>query len=247
MEYNERHIELIEKYFDGSLNTAERADFDLLLADSSEFRGQVQEAAQTIATLKESFDKNLKAELKGLYTTVQQEERARKKRYFNYAAAAAVVLGLALVGLHQQTAKLNVELFNEYYKVYPIGSTTRGQQFESGDLKRYYDNKDFKSALKILESQRPMQSEDMTLLIYLGNCYLQLGQYDRAIETFKECVESKDAVIRETGRWYLALSYLANDEIASSLSILKKITKNDELYAREAAALIEEGELSDRK
>jgi tetratricopeptide (TPR) repeat protein len=242
MSVNENHIALIEKYLDGSLNKDEQSTFDRLKKESPEFFQTLEDARHTLAALKNNFNTNLKDELKEMYTETVTPEKVMKKRSISfYWAAAAVILGISVVwSYYSMKSSPTEDLFHSYYQIYPVMPAARGTEGENDQAIAYYQDSNFAHALPLLLTNRRQNPDDDLLPLYIGNCYLNLDNYQEAIATFKEGALSEDRIVRQTSRWYLALSYLAAAQTAESMTLLQNIVEGDELYANNAAALLKE-------
>jgi TolA-binding protein len=243
---SDNHIDLIEKYLDGSLNDHEQLEFERLLKQSPDFRGQLKDAQHTIASLKNSFDLKVKEELKGMYyETLRVEEVRHKHRYYYAAAATVLILVAAAVGTYVKIKGSSSEdLFHAYYQAYPVGPYTRGNNGDQRDQAvKFYEDNDFANALPIFIAERERESNNSLTSLYIGNCYLNLGMYSEATDAFASGLKSPDPIIAQTCKWYLALSHLASGQTGKCVFLLKEIVQKDELYSKESTNLLSEEDL----
>lgn len=92
--------------------------------------------------------------------------------------------------------------------------------------------KDYDSALADLIAYKKEYGEtyeqDHTLEFYMGICYLQLNQFDDALQTLKENIATQEKEhgviwIHYLERYYLAIAYYENNNYAEAISELDKV------------------------
>ena len=72
-----------------------------------------------------------------------------------------------------------------------------------------------------------------------GNCYYQLGQYDRAAAQFQTGA-NLESTLQEKSEYYLALTYLKMERVADAKTILEGIVANAEHgYVKKAATTLD--------
>lgn len=238
MQSDNDHIGLIEKYLDGDMDESDRAEFNRLISDSTEFRHQLREAEQVIASLRNDHHAKLKSSLRTMYDETVAVERESNSRRIYYWAAAAVIFIVGLVWTYTNFNTRNPhQVFLAYYEAYPMNLTTRAER-KSDDAERLYKMGDFTSALPLLiEKSRQNPTDDITRL-HIGNCYLAKGDYEQAITIFTLTTSSDDEIISQTGQWYLALTHLAASDVGKSADVLKRIVDGNGLYKSKASNLL---------
>ena len=79
---------------------------------------------------------------------------------------------------------------------------------------------------------------DLNANFYGGLCYYNLGEYKKAQFIFEKCINSEFINFSEEVDWYLAKSYLANNEKEKAKVILNKIQSQKGYYSKQATQLI---------
>ena len=92
----------------------------------------------------------------------------------------------------------------------------------------------YKKALSRFEIILESYPKDINANFYGGLCYFNLGEFEKAIQTFETSFESEFSNFNEESEWYLAKSYSANGQEDKASSLFKKINKNGGYYSKQA-------------
>ncbi len=229
-------IDLIERYFEKSLNDDEAAVLSQRLRNEPELKKLLEEESLLVNTIRyqgalESLDYLRKLE--------NSLEKRSTTRWYYLAAACAGLIAIAwfYVGSLKQTPE---QLYASYFEPYPnvFESATRGNSNAGTreDAFRAYDEGDYATAATLF-NELLRSNEDPAMLLLLGNANLMLGNNDDAIANFKTLlVRSDDLEIQAD--WYLALAYLKTGETAKARPILSRLSETGTDYATKARALI---------
>ena len=95
-----------------------------------------------------------------------------------------------------------------------------------------------KKALSRFEIILNTYPTDINANFYGGLCYFNLGEYKKAQIIFEKCINSEFINFSEEVDWYLAKSYLANNEKEKAKVILNKIQSQKGYYSKQATQLI---------
>lgn len=130
------------------------------------------------------------------------------------------------------------KLVTKYYKpAHPINQI-RSVEISSGDALseafKHYKNNNFNSALKYFNSL----DSQITAKFYSGVCYIELEEFNHAIESFTFVVNDKDNLFVEQADWYLGLIYLMNNQRQMAIAQFEQISKGDSYYASQADEII---------
>jgi len=130
------------------------------------------------------------------------------------------------------------KLVTKYYK--PAGpiNQIRSVQISSGDALseafKHYKQNNFNSALKYFNSL----DNQITAKFYSGICFIELEEFDKAIDSFTFVVNDKDNLFVEQADWYLGLIYLMNNQRQMAISQFELIANGDSYYASQAEEII---------
>ncbi|HEX8529419.1 MAG TPA: tetratricopeptide repeat protein, partial [Cytophagales bacterium] len=220
METTEDLQDRIDRYVLNRMDGDERAQFEALLHVDAGLRGEVAGQQKIAALLEKAGDYQLKKRLDQVYADTVGRENAGARRLGTglprtaWAVAASVVLLVALLlWLWGRPATTPDELFTEYYRPEPY-LVTRGQA-DAPPGGAFFNQGNYRQALEAFGAnlrQNPGADYD---LLYAGLCYLELGDYGRAEESFTR-VAGRSQLLRGQATWYLALTYLKHNEVAAS-------------------------------
>ncbi len=161
-----------------------------------------------------------------------RERLKQKHRTIIYSASAFVVLLLLIVVLLTYTRSINnkaLELeaagYNFYYGVY------------SAEL---MPKERFKKALEMFKSSYETRKRPRVLL-YIANCYYELGNYDAAIKNLTELTDRfSDVAIVSLAKYRMSLAYIQKGDTDSALNVLLALTRINNAPLRDLA-LMESG------
>lgn len=91
----------------------------------------------------------------------------------------------------------------------------------------------FKKALSRFEVILKTYPTDLNANLYGGLCYFNLGEYEKAIETFEKCLDSEFNNFNEEAEWYLAKSYQANGNKEKANELFKQIREGGGYYSKQ--------------
>jgi tetratricopeptide (TPR) repeat protein len=136
--------------------------------------------------------------------------------------AAVLIMLVGLSALYQYLTTSPEKLFNENYHPYIIHEM-RGVP-ESSMLREKYKKGNMDSVILEFSSLNSPQPEEYILA---GIAFLENNQSAKAIETFKTLIQknsdAKTDYFEDDAEYYLAMSYLNNQEPEKALPILEKI------------------------
>lgn len=225
--------DLLEEYFDRETSARRKG----------ELRSQVEnldkDTAEVLFGLEEAI--KVEPEVEELRARISKLKDSRKRNFFLPKVAASVLLliGLLVVYKTVDTRKTltNEELFLTYYTPYPSKLYRSDGQVLS-DFSKYYQGGDYGKALQILESESKLFKNEDLILLYQGNCYLNLDRFEEAVKTFNSIKKSSDYSIDAS--WFLTLCYLKMDRIDQVKAILTELIKEESLYSGVAKDLMDE-------
>jgi len=235
----------IEEYLDGNLIGEELDLFLKMKEQEKEFNKEIDLRLGINQSLR---DKGL-LELREILDK-QRTDFFTKDPFYNFRrdlfktwhlAAASFSLILVVGGLWYILSNKpysTEKLVSKYYKpAHPIGQI-RSVEISSGDALSeafsHYKENDFNGALKYFKSL----DNQITAKFYSGVCYIELGEFNLAIESFTFVINDKDNLYVEQADWYLGLIYLMNNQRQLALSQFELISNGDSYYATQAEEII---------
>jgi len=243
---------LIERFLKNQLSEEEKATFLIRLESDASFKQSFKLEQQLFQTLNEqtwSFTENdsskeireytslfksheidkLKKILRKENDNYQKSTHKSFRKWILYATAAVIIFFIVIRSL--DTKKNTQTLYTTYLATTELSSvTTRGkQQTELANAQTYFENKEYKKALPILEKEMKQQTNlTGSLFIYTGIAQMELNQFDNALKTFNTLINS-DLLDAPKGKWFKALLYIKMNDIDKATKILQDII-NHKLY-----------------
>ncbi len=232
----------IEDYLDGWLNTDERQAFEAALKANPELAlalTTVREARERLRKQWEQApaDAALKETLEGLGAGYFKSTGASKKlnrgggRIFQIppawwaAAASLAILFAAWFFLRPPAQERLYTQFREFPEAdFTVRNTDPGQQ-NLQNAAAAFNTKNYADALQKLQNQVATDPENLEARFFSGLCFLELKNYAEATAVFQPISNSANAWADEA-RWYLALSYLRQNQRDKCAEALRQIPEN---------------------
>jgi len=231
----------IEDFLDGNLIGNDlnlflkQKEADNELAEEIDFRLDVNEAVREkdLLELRELLEKQ-----RGQFSVSYPFLNFRKDLLKTWhLAAASFALILVVGGLWYilsnkpySTEKLVTKYYKPAHPILQIRSAEANSDNTLNEAFRFYKLNDYNNALSYfvkLENQ-------ITARFYSGICYIELEQFEKAIESFNYVVYDKDNLFVEQADWYLGLIYLMNNQKNSAVDQFNKISASDSFYSDQA-------------
>ena len=158
--------------------------------------------------------------------------RSFNRNAFRVAASVLILIGAAAI--YKYNTVNSGSTYQEYYQSFEL-NTSRSSTIQD-TIEQAYRDKNWKQVLALASTQEPKTNKTHFLAAMSA---LELKEYATAIELFKQVMaansKSGDSYFQDEAEYFLALAYLANNEAANALPLLKKI-RNDKnhLYNQKA-------------
>jgi hypothetical protein len=231
----------IARYAEGEMPAEESQAFEKALAADDSLRQQLAFYHEVHNSLQQHFSKDAgQVQLEG---TLQQmrgeffkkETKTAKvvsiNRYLRYAMGAAAVL---LIALFLWKPWQQTELYEEYGQIKMIDPTVRGSADDSTIQKAVEDfnNKNYANAQVLLENIRIRQPRDSYIEFYYGACQVNKGlEMSQARETLTP-VYNGESVFKYEAAFFIALSYLRENNKEAAREWLQKIPADAANYGK---------------
>jgi tetratricopeptide (TPR) repeat protein len=241
MNENSTNTELLIQYLDGELQGEQLEAFQKMLTENKALREELENLALAKQTVN-SY--GLKNKISSIHSDMMQELKIKalpdpgiRKMIFQYAIRVAVIL-IVLIGMSAVYQYITVtpdKLFADSFHAFALHET-RGTS--NTNLEDAYKKEDMEEVLRQFSQLKAPQAEDYFLA---GNAYLSTHQPAKAVEAFislQQINQSGNAhAFEEDAEYYLALSYLSNEEPSKAYPIFEKIyTDAAHPYNKEVSA-----------
>jgi len=199
--------------------------------------------------LKNALNENFKLKDKIIESNEKRDNKPLKLKSFKYLlkanilanfSIAVVILSIIFIGVNHiiNLKELSEDdIFDMYYKPY------REDIFKSGNypLSKIKENYAFGNYYGVLEKLKGITDKDTLNLdkhFYQGLAYLELWQFQSAIESFTKIAMIKDNNYSSEARWYLALCYLKRGQKRKAKDYFEEIIKAQRYKKEEAKEIL---------
>jgi len=231
----------IDDYLTGKLDGKALKTFEDKMKSDQTFSQKVAEQQQAIALLNTIGDIGIKKEAQEAQDIFKKGKKSRSVfivlRPWIAVAASTVLLVLAYWSF---SGSSNEQLFDDYYVAYDTSFGNRDANdslaFKLATASKFYKDKDYKEAVVLFESIQNF--DDSNLKLMTGISQLEIGAYEKALQSFGQLIQDKDPVFLYHGHWYTAMTYLKINDIEKCKAQLKKLIEakdSNEVFKQDAA------------
>lgn len=240
----ELDINLLHNYFNGLLSAEQARAVEERAATEPEFGEEfaLRQAMERFPK-KEAERELLLASLKTLGSEYFKEKVAESPQFTVarnnvrrwFALAASVTLIAAAIWFFRQEPKPVYEQFASHA---PLSLTVMGNtQQAKTDAETAFGQKEYAKALAALDQVLATEPDNIKAALYRGICLLELGRVAEARLVF-EPQASGNSALREEADWYIALSFLKEENTAACKAKLQEIEPGAAHY-KEAQKILE--------
>ena len=249
MNIEEKDIDLIEQYLEGTLQGSDLEIFTHRVNEDQEFRSTLEEMETMVSGIRYSGRRKIKQELAQLESSLPTVEMSsarvvpmHRRKWFA-AAASVLVIAMSAFWLLTQNQPDHQDLFNSYYTPYlnVVNPTLRAQQPDEIPMRdqayQAYDRQEYQKAVDTFLSipAGEQASEDQ---LYLGISYLSLQNTADARPILQKYVDEQEPFAVQA-QWYLALTHVAEDHPDLAIPLLEQVVAAQGFKAVEAQDLLE--------
>lgn len=239
MEKND--LDLLDQYFNGQLDPEAAAAVQARSRTDAAFGAEFDLRQRMDQWLRQEAGRNaLRGTLGQLGAAhFQPEMKARpgwllRNRSAIAAAASVVVIALATWFLWPAGSAS----YSDYNQHAPLFLVERGpdQDDPAAAAEAAFNRQDYPAALTALDQVLARQPEQLTALLYKGITLLELRRPADA-RTILTPIAAGNSALRGEARWYLALSYLMENNATACAAALKSIETGEQRYQAAQALL----------
>lgn len=242
-------IESIELYLDGKLKGSEKEQFEQQLQEDRAFSDLYEETRSMVQGIRfsarQKLLEKLKATEKELPEVLLHKGRTMKRYLLPLAAAAtiAILVGTYLLAGPGRSEKAMNQYLAEHMEPYQniIYPTQRAEQTETDELKtayHLYDAGQYMTAIQRFSTLQLEGDEALNAQFYIGNAYMAIGDYSRAIDIFTKLLQ-EETIFTNQIRWYLSMCYLQEGKEGQALEELETLSNSGSSYAGKAETLLD--------
>ena len=239
-----RYEHLLVNYLDRTLDESEMREIEELINNDMEVRNQWQFMQLAVQAVEYASLNDQVAAVKDQFRTIHPLEvisEPRKgvrvmMRNVYKVAACLLFLVIAAAG-YKYISTSATQVYKESFIPYTLG-TSRGSN-ALNEIEQAYRNKNWKQVLTAFDNAA--QKDNKTLFL-AGMANMQLQQYAAAGKLFQQVLvhnaQAGDDYFQDEAQYYLAMSYLANNQTKEAITILQQIrTNKNHLYNRQASQI----------
>jgi TolA-binding protein len=236
----------IERYIAGEMGDDERQWFEKELDGNISLRAEVDLRKKTDQVLRGRDVMSLRNKLTAIEKKRREAEIVPKKSVkpalVKYAAAITILALLGSLYLFRERNSGSEDLMGRYYKVYePPAGQRSGKVAENPDFTialEFYNTNDFANAALFFSKVVENNPRDMQSVLLNGVSNFEEKRYPEAKKSFVTVIDDNNNLYIEAAKWYLALCYLKTDETGKAEILLKTISEEGGIYARDAKKLL---------
>ena len=242
MNNNDADTALLIQYLDGELEGDLLIEVRNRIANSPTLQQELESLQAGQMAIK-SY--GLRQRIGGIHAQMMDELKesattkapVRKMLAKGLRVAASIIVLVGLVTIYQYYSLSSNRLFEANYQPYALHES-RGEK-SSSSLEET-----FKQHLpgEVIQQFSELRQPTITDYFYVANAYLQEHRGSEAVQSFlamrQKNAENKVHVLEDDSEYYLAMSYLQNNEPCNALSIFNKIEDDKQhLYHDKVSSL----------
>jgi TolA-binding protein len=244
-ESEERDIDLIEKYHNGTLLTAEHQAVKDRMASDPVFKSMVEDYSDIIDGVRSAGKEKFKAEVAGWGKEIRAEEQKKSKgiaflfnKYWQIAAVFLIVALVAVYFLIPRNTNTPEALYASYFVPYEDVMNVRdASNVLLTEAIHFYNNKEYAAASERFQNYVSEKPTDLNAQFYLGLSLIESGKVDDGIDALTLVINGK-GLLQEQAEWYRALAYLKAGDIESCKKHLNEINREGHDYQSNAQILL---------
>jgi hypothetical protein len=240
----------IENYLSETLPESEKLKFEQELAVNPKLKQEFQFEIELDAPLKQEDIIDLRRKMRHVINEEKARARSFGKKslhshwYLVAASATFVILVVGALRLMNPVKYSNETIFEMYYAGESAHNVTRSGSNSNDEAMMKYHEGDFNGALLLFNEILDKDANNMYVRYYAGLASIETKQNKRAINEFSFIVKNHNNLFVENAEWYLALSYLRDNQPKEAEKILEKIsettTNTHQIEAKQILRKIEE-------
>ncbi len=242
-----KELALIDKKINQNLNDEELNLFEELL-QNRQFKQAFEERFQAVAMLRAIDRANLKHELLELEVEDHTKQRFLSSRVWFIAASVPLLAFFGIFYFLNFSGPDSDQIYLTYFRPYKTTLAVRSMD-EANESQHWikdslfvkasilYSNKEYDRALPIFKQLSSKYATGM-LYLYLGNCQLNTGHYQEAIQAFNMVRQKDDSILVRVAEWYMGLTYLKSQDLQHADSVFATIEQKKGVYAKESSEIL---------
>jgi tetratricopeptide (TPR) repeat protein len=237
-------LEYIDSYFKGKISGEELQLFEERIIRDPVFAQELAFYIGSVQTIKNQLAEDKKSHFRKLY---EESKQARVHsggvtRMWPYMTAAAAICGivLALFVFYPSPTPASIADTYIYNNLSTLGVRMGASDNEVQEAIQLYNEQKLDAALQKFEQIIQSHPSDHKLKEYAGIVSLRLGEYDKALEYFRQ-LERQNGLYANPGKFYIALTLLKRNrpgDAEQSRKLLQEVEDKHLEYESAAKELL---------
>jgi tetratricopeptide (TPR) repeat protein len=233
MNNNNTNSDILVQYLDNELSQEDKTNVENQLKHDAVMQQELQNLSLAKSAIKTyglkkhvgTIHSEMMNELVVEKSSSTQKGIVRKMASISMKVAAAVLIVMLGLGIYQYTIITTDKLFASNYKPYSL-SVNRGA-VETDIMERAFQEKNYTAVITQFETLKEASAKDNFLA---GVAYIETKNYNNAITAFNYVLSKntleKTSVLNDDAEYFLALSYLKNNDVTLATPIFEAIHNN---------------------
>jgi tetratricopeptide (TPR) repeat protein len=240
------NIDIIELYLVGRLSVKEQKEFEERLKEDSELMKEYLKRKKIHDAISEENIMDLRFKLNKIKKSRTIVRRMYRNPLVVYSAAAVILILVVIGNFYLFSNKISgSELFNSYYLTYPVLENYRSETVLNNREQIHYnafnafEKGNYQESEEYFRQLLDMDKSNPSTQFYMAMCEIELDKLNKSKQRLKELIKENNHAYFEQAHWYLALTYLKQNELKKAIKILEIIVEKDMVNRVEAESILE--------
>ena len=235
---NKEQNDRIEQYLLKNMKDNEREAFEDELNSDPDLKKLTEKKQLIIRGIKAGFNVELKLKLKREDQRLKRMVKTRRIKYIS-GIAAVLIIGVFSTFFLNSVKQDPIKIYEKYYQAYPNISIPLSRSNENTNNPYYlYETGNFQAALTGLKALIDDKSDDETALFYAAIIYMELADFENAIEYLKRVTGENPNRFTRPANWYLSLAYIHTDKLEIAAKYLDKLAGENDVYGKNSKKIL---------
>ncbi len=235
---NKEQNDRIEQYLLKNMKDNEREAFEDELNSDPDLKKITEKKQLIIRGIKAGFNAELKLKLKREDQQLKRMVKTRRIKYIS-GIAAVLIIGVFSTFFLNSVKQDPIKIYEKYYHAYPNISIPLSRSDKNTDNPYYfYETGNFQAALTGLKALIDDKPGDEAALFYAAIIYMELADFENAIEYLKRVTSDNPNRFTRPANWYLSLAYIHSDNLETAAKYLDKLAGKNDVYGKNSKKIL---------
>ncbi len=238
-----KNFEKITNYLKGELKDGDLWEFRKSLEVDAELAADYKLYTQANAQLENKNKSKLHNTLNSIHQDASRKGIVRTLGVYKLtgiAAAIALLIGFGTFMFNMFGTSTTQQMYAFYFQPEKsvLNVRSAGLNMEQTVMQgmQYYEMNKFEIAIAMFD----MEPSNLLGKLYGGISYMELNDFDKAIDYFNSIIQHNDNLFIDQSEWYLSLCYLKTNKTAEANKLLNKIATERGVFKTKAQMLLNE-------